>query len=140
MFQVWSWSPVNNVMWRAVLQVVAAAGYRRDTADALASACNARIPRFWSRFLAPGTESIDDLGAPDWVQSVCPVCSLSHREVLHAFQPALPVWAIVGTARADRTLCALAVPGAILASHWSKQLDPSALPLAAPFKGGLRMV
>jgi hypothetical protein len=52
-------------MWHAVSQVVAAAGWRRVTVDAFASACDARAPRFWSRFIEPGAELFDALCTPD---------------------------------------------------------------------------
>ena len=102
--------------------------------DAFASACNARAPRLWSLFLAPGIEMFDAPCAPDWMQSVCLVYGLSQRKVLDAFQLALPVRATVEKACADRTLCVLVVPEAILASHWSSTSYPSEHPLAALFK------
>ena len=127
---------IDDAMWQAVQRVVAAAGWRRVTVDAFASACNARAPRFWSRFLEPGAELADALCAPDWAQSVCPVCGLLHREVLYAFPPPALVRATVEKACADRALCVLVVPVAILAPYWSKLLYASALPLTAPFLEG----
>ncbi len=100
------------------------------------SASNARAPRFWSRFIEPGAELFDAVCAPDWAQSVCPVCGLAHREVLYAFPPAALVRATVEKACADRALCVLVVPVAILAPYWSKLLYASALPLGAPFEEG----
>ena len=104
--------------------------------DAFASASNARAPRFWSRFVEPGAEWFDALCAPDWAQSVCPLCGQSHREVLYAFPPAALVRATVEKACADRALCVLVVTVAILAPYWSKLLYASALPLGAPFEEG----
>ena len=127
---------VDDVVWRSVLQVVAAAGWRRVTVDAFASASNARAPRFWSRFLEPGAELADALCAPDWAQSLCPACGQAHREVLYAFPPAALVRATVEKACVDRALCVLVVPVAILAPYWSKLLYASALPLGAPFTEG----
>ena len=76
---------IDDEMWHAVTvsQVVAAAGWRRVTVDAFALACNARAPRFWSRFIEPGAELFKALCAPEWTQSVCPACGLAHREVLY---------------------------------------------------------
>ena len=60
----------------------------------------------------------------------------AHREVLYAFPPAALVRATVDKACADRALCVLVVPVAILAPYWSKLLYASALPLGAPFEEG----
>jgi hypothetical protein len=127
---------IDDVIWAAVLRVVAAAGWGRVTVDAFASASNARAPRFWSRFIEPGAELFDALCACDWAQSACPRCGQAHREVLYAFPPAALVRATVEKACADRALCVLVVPVAILAPYWSKLLYASALPLGAPFEEG----
>ena len=87
-------------------------------------------------FIEPGAELFDALCAPDWAQGVCPVCGLSHREVLYAFPPASLVRAMVEKACADRALCVLVVPVAILAPYWRKLLYASALPLVALFLEG----
>ena len=127
---------VDDQVWSMARQVAAAAGWRRITVDAFASASNARAPRFWSRFLEPGAEAADALCLLDWAQSVCPVCGSSHREVLYAFPPLRLVAATVEKACADRALCVLIVPVSILAPHWSKLLYASALPIAAPYLDG----
>ena len=127
---------VDDTVWSMARRAAAAAGWRRVTVDAFASASNARAPRFWSRFLEPGAEAADALCLLDWAQSVCPVCGSSHREVLYAFPPLGLVSATVEKACADRALCVLIVPVAILAPHWSKLLYASALPIAAPYLDG----
>ena len=64
------------------------------------------------------------------------MCGQAHCEVLYAFPPAALVRATVEKACADRALCVLVVPVAILAPYWSKLLYSSALPLGAPFEEG----
>ena len=81
-------------------------------------------------------ELADALCAPDWAQSLCPICGQTHREVIYAFPPAALVRATVEKACVDRALCVLVVPVAILAPYWSKLLYASALPLGAPFTEG----
>jgi hypothetical protein len=56
--------------------------------------------------------------------------------VLYAFPPLALVRATVEKAAADRALCVLVVPVAILAPYWSKLLYASALPLSAPYSEG----
>ncbi len=72
----------------------------------------------------------------DWAQSRCPECGSTHREVIYAFSPLALVRANVEKAVADRALCVLVVPVAILAPHWSKLLYASVLPRAAPYADG----
>jgi hypothetical protein len=48
------------------------------------------------------------------------------------------VKAAVGKACADRALCALLVPVAILHPHWGKLLAASVLPRGAPYADGFR--
>ena len=131
---------VDDKVWRTVAQVAVDAGWRRVTVDAFASASNARAPRFWSRFLEPGAESVDALSVLDWAQSVCPVCGSSHREVLYAFPPLSLVRAAVEKACADRALCVLVVQVAILAPYWSKMLYASVLPRVAPYLDGFARI
>lgn len=83
-------------------------------------------------FIEPGTELLDALCAPDWSQSVCLVCSLSHREVLYAFPPGSLVLATVEKACADRALCVLVVPVAVL--------EQATLRLRAPARGSVHGV
>jgi hypothetical protein len=58
------------------------AGWGAVTVDAFASESNTRVPRFWSRFFEPGSETLDALCVLDWSRSVCPACGLTHREVV----------------------------------------------------------
>ena len=131
---------VSDCFWLTVSRAVEAAGWRRVTVDAFASESNARVPRFWSRFHEPGSETIDALCAFDWAQSACPVCGVAHREVLYAFPPASLVRATVEKACGDRALCSLVVPVAILAPYWSKLLAASALPHVAPYGDGFARI
>ncbi len=52
---------VSDDVWLKVSHVVEAAGWRRVTVDAFASASKARVPHFWSRFHEQGSETIDAL-------------------------------------------------------------------------------
>jgi hypothetical protein len=56
---------VDDVLWDAMRQAAADAGWRRVTVDALASAGNAQPPCFWSRMLGPCAEAIDALSVLD---------------------------------------------------------------------------
>jgi hypothetical protein len=127
---------VDDALWRVACQVATDAGWGQPTVDAFASASNARVPRFWSRFLEPGSELVDALCGLDWAQSTCSVCGFAHREVLYAFPPLALVRATVEKACADRALCVLVVPVAILAPYWSKLLYASVLPHSAPCVDG----
>ena len=127
---------VDDGLWLTVSRAVEAAGWQRVTVDAFASESNARVPRFWSRFHEPGSETIDALCVLDWAQSACPVCGVAHREVVYAFPPASMVRAAVEKACADRALCLLVVPVAILAPHWNKLLAASVLPHVPPYRDG----
>jgi hypothetical protein len=112
------------------------AGWGSVTVDAIASESNALAPRFWSRFHEPGSEAIDALCVPDWARSVCSSCGVPHREVLFLHPPFALVRAMVEKACADRALCVLLVPVAILAPHWGKLLADSVLPRGAPYADG----
>jgi hypothetical protein len=127
---------VSDRLWHAISSAVADAGWGSVTVDAFASESNARAPRFWSRFFEPGSEALDALCVPDWARSLCPVCGLLHREVIYAFPPSPLVRATVEKACADRALCVLVVPVAILAPHWNKLLAASVLPRRSPYLDG----
>ncbi len=133
---------VHGTLWRAICTAVADAGWRRVTVDAFASAANARTPRIWSRFLEPGAEAVDALVVLDWAQSRCPECGSVPRVRVYASQGRLrvpsvaPRTATVEKAVADRALCVLVLPVAILAPYWSKLLYASFLPRAAPYADG----
>jgi hypothetical protein len=131
---------VSDELWRLAQAAVDAAGLAHITVDAFASESNARAPRFWSRFPEPGSEAIDALCVPDWAQSRCPACGDAHREVLFVHPPSALVRATLEKAMADRALCALLVPVAILAPHWSKLLAASVLPRRAPYADGFLRV
>ena len=104
------------------VDAISDAGWDRATVDAFASEANARAPRFWSRFHEPGAEAIDALCALDWASSSCPLCGSRHREVVYAFPPSALIRPTVEKAVADRALCVLVVPVAILAPYWGKLL------------------
>ena len=127
---------VSDQLWMTVQRAAVDAGWARITVDAFATESNARAPRFWSRFLEPGAESICALSIPDWSRSVCPVCGIAHREVVYAFPPDQLVRAVVEKAMADRALCVLIVPVAILAPHWNHLLAASVLPRRSPYVDG----
>jgi hypothetical protein len=127
---------VSGSLWRAISTAVADAGWGTVTVDAFASESNARAPRFWSRFFEPGSEALDALCVPDWSRSLCPTCGVLHREVVYAFPPPQFLRPAVEKACADRALCVLVVPVAILAPHWNKLLAASVLPRRAPYLDG----
>ena len=80
--------------------------------------------------------------SPSWTrsQSKCPTCGCLHREVLYVFPPPQLVRAVVAKACADRALCVLVVPVAILASYWHKLLAASVLPHRPPFTDGFHRI
>ena len=131
---------VSDELWSLVARAAADAGLRGITVDAFASESNARAPRFWSRFHEPGAEAIDGLCVPDWARSTCPACGAAHREVVFAFPPSSLVRATVEKACADRALCVLLVPVAIISPHWGKLLAASVLPRGAPYADGFLRV
>jgi hypothetical protein len=131
---------VSDTLWQHVHGAVVAAGWDGVTVDAFASESNARVPRFWSRFHEPGSEVIDALCVPDWARSVCPTCGLAHREVLFLHPPAALVRATVEKACADRALCVLLVPVAILQPYWGKLLAASVLPRGVPYVDGFHRI
>ena len=131
---------VSDGLWCTAALAAADAGWGRITVDAFASESNARTPRFWSRFHEPGAEAIDALCVPNWALSACPACGAVHREVLYAFPPDALVRATVEKACADRALCVLIVPVAILAPHWNKLLSASVLPRRAPYADGFARI
>jgi hypothetical protein len=63
-----------------------------------------------------------------------------HREVLFLHPPYPLVSAAVEKAVADRALCVLLVPVAILSPHWNKLLAASVLPRGAPYVDGFLRV
>jgi hypothetical protein len=69
--------------------------------DLFATADNALVPRFFSRFPEPLAEGIDALAQPDWGRSRCPHCGALHRECVFAFLPRALLSAFVAKARAD---------------------------------------
>ncbi len=127
---------VTDDLLLAISRAAADAGWGSVTVDAFASESNARVPRFWSRFFEPGSETLDALCVLDWSRSVCPACGLTHREVVYAFPPSQLVRPAVEKACADRALCVLVVPVAILAQHWNRLLAASVLPRRAPYLDG----
>ena len=127
---------VLDSLWRIISTAAVDAGWGPVTVDAFASESNARAPRYWSRFFEPGSEALDALCVPDWSRSVCPVCGSTHREVVYAFPPPQFLRPAVEKACADRALCLLVVPVAILAPHWNKLLAASVLPRRAPYLDG----
>ena len=131
---------VSDKLWQLVTNAAAAAGWGGVTVDAFASESNARAPRFWSRFHEPGAEAIDALCVSDWARSACPVCGMAHREVLFLHPPSALVKAAVEKACADRALCVLLVPVAILQPHWGKLLSASVLPRGAPYVDGFHRI
>ena len=131
---------VTDGLWLQVETAMADAGWDRATVDAFASEANARAPRFWSRFHEPGAEAIDALCVLDWASSSCPLCDTRHREVVYAFPPPALIRPTVEKALADRALCVLVVPVAILAPYWGKLLAASVLPRRAPYSDGFRRV
>ena len=126
----------SDALWVHVRQAAADAGWDRITVDAFASESNARVERFWSRFHEPGAEGTDALCAPDWARSACPACGVMHREVLFVFPPTVLVRPAVEKACADKALCILVVPVAILAPHWTRLLAASVLPRRSPYLDG----
>jgi hypothetical protein len=131
---------VSDDLWQSVATAASDAGWGSVTVDAFASESNARVPRFWSRFFEPGSEALDALCVPDWARSECPASGLSHREVVYAFPPSQLVRPAVEKACADRALCVLVVPVAILAPHWNKLLAASVLPRRSPYLDGFLRV
>jgi hypothetical protein len=131
---------VSDHVWHLVCRAAADAGLGDFTVDAFASESNARAPRFWSRFHEPGSEAISALCVPDWARSLCPTCGVMHREVLYLHPPHYLVRAAVEKECADRALCVLLVPVAILSPHWSKLLAASVLPRGAPYADGFLRV
>jgi hypothetical protein len=127
---------VSDDLWLVVSRAAADAGWGSVTVDAFASESNSRVPRFWSRFFEPGSEALDTLCVPDWSGSACPVCGMAHHEVVYAFPPSQLVRPAVEKACADRALCVLVVPVAILAQHWNELLAASVLPRRAPYLDG----
>ena len=130
----------SDKLWAFAERAAVDAGWGRVTVDAFASESNARAPRFWSRFPEPGSEAICALAAPDWARSLCPACGFVHREVIYAFPPDLLVRVTVEKAMADRALCVLIVPVAILAPHWNHLLRASVLPRRAPYADGFARI
>ena len=129
---------VTDRLWHLVTVAVADAGWPGITVDAFASESNARAPRFWSRFHEPGAEAIDALCVPDWARSTCPACGEAHREVVFAFPPAALVQPTVEKACADRALCVLLLPVAVLSPHWARQAARRLGPAAdGPVQGRL---
>ena len=131
---------VSDELWALVSRAAVEAGWGRVTVDAFASESNARAPRFWSQVHEPGSKVIDALCVPDLARSVCQACGLAHREVLFLHPPSALVRATVEKACADRALCVLLVPVAILAPHWGRLLAASVLPRVPPYADGFRRV
>ena len=66
-----------------------------------ATADNALVPRFFSRFPEPLAGGFDALAQPDWGRSRCPHCGALHRQCVFAFPPRALLPAFVAKARAD---------------------------------------
>jgi hypothetical protein len=69
--------------------------------DLFATADNALVPLFFSRFPEPLAEEVDTLAQPDWGRSRCPHCGALHQECVFAFPPRALLPAFVAKARAD---------------------------------------
>jgi hypothetical protein len=98
------------------------------TVDAFASQSNCLVPRFFARYAEHAAEAEDAFTVPDWAYSVCPACSLAHRETLFAFPPPPLLNAFVAKARADCARAVVLTPLAVTAPYWNKLLRaPSSL-------------
>jgi hypothetical protein len=96
--------------------------------DLFASAANALVPRFFSRYPEPGAEAVDALSVPSWNASPCPGCGCCHREVFFAFPPAGLLGQFVAKARADGARGFVLTPTAITGDHWGSLLQ-AAVPI-----------
>ncbi len=126
---------ISDGLWLLVARAAVAAGWGCITVDAFASESHAWVPRrrFWSRFHEPNSEAIDALVVLDWTNSGCPSCCAVHREVV--FTSSL-VLATLEKECADRALCVLLVPVAVLAPHWGQLLVASVLLQTTPYVDG----
>ncbi len=97
------------------------------TVDAFATESNRRARRYWSRYGEPGSEAVDALSVRDWGKSRCPRCGHWHREVVYAFPPSGLIRHVVRKAMVDMAVCALVVPVATTAQHWTKLVRHSLL-------------
>jgi hypothetical protein len=69
--------------------------------DLFATADNALVPQFFTRFPEPLAEGVDALAQLDWGRSRCQHCGALHRECVFAFPPRALLPAFVAKARAD---------------------------------------
>jgi hypothetical protein len=86
--------------------------------DLFATAANAVVPRFFSRYPEPSAETVDAFTSPSWNASTCPACSLCHREVFFAFPPVPLMPDFIAKARADGARGLVLTPTAVTADHW----------------------
>ena len=115
----------------------------RISVDLFASAANAVVPRFFSRYPEPGAEAVDALSVPSWNASPCPGCGGCHREVFFAFPPDGLLGQFVAKARADGARGFVLTPTAVTGDHWGSLLQ-AAVPVGGepylPIKHPLRLL
>jgi len=118
---------------RALIRSRAACLQWSISVDLFASASNAIVPRFFSRYPEPGAEAVDALSVPSWNASTCPGCGSCHREVFFAFPPAGLLGHFVAKARADGARGFVLTPTAVTGDHWGSLLQ-AAIPVGGePF-------
>lgn len=122
--------PACSTALRGLLFNVAAELSWTITVDAFASECNRLVPRFFSEFAEPGAEAVDALSVTDWDTSICPFCSMHHRETLFAFPPRFLLRRFIAKALADRARALVLVPFSITSAYW-----PALMTVALPIRG-----
>ena len=102
------------------------------TVDAFASECNCLVPRFFSEFAETSTEAVDALSVTNWDTSLCPFCSMYHKETLFAFPPRFLLKGFLAKALADHARGLVLVPFSITSAYW-----PVLMAAAKPIRGQL---
>ena len=98
--------------------------------DLFATASNAVVPRYFSRYPEPSSEAVGAFTSPSWNASTCPACSLCHRETFFAFPPTHLLPDFIAKARADGARGLVLTPTAVTSDHWG-----SLIRSAVPFDG-----
>ena len=88
------------------------------TIDLFATADNALVPRFASRFAEPLSEWVNALSMPSWAQSQCPHCGGVHDEFAFVFPPAALLPRVLAKARADGLRGVVVLPFTPSAAFW----------------------
>lgn len=115
---------VSDQLWARIVKVADEVGWTMSV-DRFATAANARLCRFNSRFPEPDAEATDALAQLDWDSSTCPDCGCRHREVNYIFSPRAVERMALRKSIADGAKAIIVMPLAVTHPFWHKLVRAS---------------